>query len=82
MKKKRKISQKNYIRDVESGGDSGRRRKNRDKRTGSVDVDSKYLESSKKADREAQGARVLSKNCSERVFVLSLIIRDFRNKYH
>ena len=60
----------------------GKRKKRRQKRVGSVDVDPD-LEKIKEVMWEAQeGAHGLKNNCRESAFPLSRLLRGFRNKYH
>ena len=49
---------------------------------GSVNVDPEDLEDDKQAEKEAQGAQELSKNCRESMSPLSRLIKDFRIKCH
>ena len=49
---------------------------------GSIGADRGYLENSKEAEREAQGAQGLGENCRESMSPLSRLIRGFRTKYH
>ena len=67
------------------GGDmSGKRKKCRKERVGSVAANSDNLGSNKEAGGGAQGAQGSSKICTSRESVspLSRLIRGFRNKYH
>ena len=83
--KKRKKPHKSCRRDVGNGGDlSGKRKKRRQQRVGSVAAGPDNLENSKEAGGETQGTQSLSKNCSSRESVspLSRLIRGFRIKYH
>ena len=71
--KKHKKTPQSYRRDVENGGDLGRRRKKRKQESiGSVDVDLQNLDNIKEAAREAQGAQGLVRTV-ERVCFLSRV---------
>ena len=68
-----------------NGGDmSGKRKKCRKERVGSVAANSDSPGSNKEAGGGAQGAQGSSKICTSRESVspLSRLIRGFRNKYH
>ena len=83
--KKRKKPQNICRRRAGNGGDMGGKQKEcRKERVGSVAANPDNLESNKEAGGGAQGAQGSSKICTsrERVFPLSRLIRDFRNKYH
>ena len=68
---------------MENGEDSGGRRKKRwQEGVGSLNFDPEHLEDRKEAEREAQGAEDLNKNCRESESPLSCLIRGFRNKHH
>ena len=49
---------------------------------GSADANRGCLADSIEAEREAQGARRLNKNCEESMPPFSRLITDFRYKYH
>ena len=63
---------------------SGKRKKCRKERVGSVPANPDNLGSNKEAGGGAQGAQGSSKICKSRESVspLSRLIRGFRNKYH
>ena len=72
-----------HRRDVVNGADLGvRRKKLRQESNCSVDVDPKDLENRKEAERQAQSAQGISKNCRESVSPLSRLIRCFYDKYN
>ena len=74
--------EKVYTRYGKRGKLGWKEKKRRQESIGSVDVDPKYPKISKEAEKEAQSSQGLSMNCSKRVFFVSLLIRDFRNKVH
>ena len=83
--KKRKKPQNSCRRRAGNGGDiSGKRKKRRKARVGSVPANPDNLGSNKEAGGGAQGAQGSSKICTSRESVspLSRLIRGFRNKYH
>ena len=83
--KKRNKPQNNCRRRAGNGGDmSGKGKKCRKERVGSVAANPDNLGSNKEAAGGAQGAQGSSKICKSREIVSSLsrLIRSFRNKYH
>ena len=83
--KKRKNPHKSCRRDVGNGGDlDGKRKKRRKERAGPVSANPDNIKNNKEAKGAAQGTQGLSKSCISResVFLLSRLIRGFRNKYH
>ena len=83
--KKRKKPQNSCRRRAGNGRDrSGKRKKCRKERVGSVAANPDNLGSNKEAGGGAQRAQGSSKNCISRESVspLSRLIRGFRNKYH
>ena len=69
---------------VRETGETGKRKKCRKERVGSVAANSDNLGSNKEEGGGAQGAQGSSKICTSRESVspLSRLIRGFRNKYH
>ena len=83
--KKHKKPQNSCRRRAGNGGDtSGKMKKCRKERVGSVAANPDKLESNKEARGEAQGTQGSSRNCTSRESVSPLLrlIRGFRNKYH
>ena len=83
--KKRKKPQNSCRRHAGNGGDlGGKRRKCRKEWIGLEAANPDNLETIEEAGGGAQGTQGSSKNCTSResVFLLSRLIRGFRNKYH